>query len=114
MWTRCSLLCVLTLSVLTYVVPAAGQDAGQEEDRFSWNGMMRTRLQGDYQDGSRAVNRFMYGFFLNGTFRLTDRIDVAGRIKTGNPNAIVTSEWMSYGDFLVHEHPHVSLMYVKV
>ncbi|MCY3712721.1 MAG: hypothetical protein OXH02_05470 [Gemmatimonadetes bacterium] len=114
MWTRCSLLCVLTLSVLTYVVPAAGQDAGQEEDRFSWNGMIRTRLQGDYQDGSRAVNRFMYGFFLNGTFRLTDRIDVAGRIKTGNPNAIVTSEWMSYGDFLVNEHPHVSWAYVTL
>ena len=114
MWIRCSLLCVLALSVLTYVVPAAGQDAAQEEDRFSWNGMVRTRLQGDYQDGSNALNRFMYGFFLNGTLRLTDRIDVTGRIMSGNPRAIVTADWMSYGDLLVRENPYVSWMYVKV
>ena len=111
MGTRCLLLCVLSITVLNYVAPAAAQD---DDDRFSWNGMIRTRLQGDYQDGSHALNRFMYGFFLNGTLRLTDRIDVAGRIMSGNPKAIVTADWMSYGDLLVRENPYVSWMYVKV
>ncbi|MDE2846577.1 MAG: hypothetical protein OXO51_07730 [Gemmatimonadota bacterium] len=114
MWTRCSLLCVLTLSVLTYVVPATGQDAAQEEDRFSWNGMIRTRLQGDYQDGSRAVNRFMYGAFLNATLRVSDRIDVTGKVMTGNPKAIVVADWMSYGDLFERENPHVSWMYARI
>lgn len=114
MRTRCALLCVLSLSVLTYVVPAAGQDAGQEEDRLSWNGMIRTRLQGDYQDGSRAANRFMYGAFLNATLRVSDQVDVTGKVMTGNPKAIVVADWMSYGDLFVRENPHVSWMYARI
>lgn len=105
------LMCACTLAVITTIAPAAAQE---EDDRFSWNGMIRTRLQGDYQDGSNAVNRFMYGFFLDGTLRLTDRIDVRGRLMSGNPKAIVTADWMSYGDLLVRENPYVSWMYVNV
>lgn len=107
---RYILMCACTLAVLSNSSPAAGQ----EDDRFSWNGMIRTRLQGDYQDGSRAQNRFMYGFFLNGTLRVSDRIDVAGRLMTGNPKAIVTADWMSYGDLLVRETPYVSWMYARI
>ena len=110
MRTRFILLCVFTLGILLDTAPAAGQ----EEDRFSWSGMFRTRLQGDYQDGSNALNRFMYGFFLDGTLRLTDRIDVRGRLMSGNPKAIVTADWMSYGDLLVRENPYISWMYVNV
>lgn len=110
MWTRCCLLCVLSLSVLTFDVSATGQ----EEDRLSWNGMIRTRLQGDYQDGSRAVNRFQYGAFLNATLRVSDRIDVTGKVMTGNPKAIVVADWMSYGDLFVRENPHISWMYARV
>ena len=104
------LMCACTLAALSISYPATGQ----EDDRFSWSGMIRTRLQGDYQDGSRAVNRFMYGFFLNGTVRLSDRIDVTGRLMTGNPKAIVTADWMSYGDLLVRETPFVSWMYARI
>ena len=104
------LMCACALAVLSNSSPAAGQ----EVDRFSWSGMLRTRLQGDYQDGSRAVNRFMYGFFLNGTVRVSDRIDVTGRLMTGNPKAIVTADWMSYGDLLVRETPYVSWMYARI
>ncbi len=107
---RYILMCACTLAVLSNSSPAAGQ----EDDRFSWNGMIRTRLQGDYQDGSRAQNRFMYGFFLNGTLRVSDRIDVTGRLMTGNPKAIVTADWMSYGDLLVRETPYVSWMYARI
>ena len=110
MRTRFILLCVFTLGILLDTAPAAGQ----EEDRFSWSGMFRTRLQGDYKDGSNALNRFMYGFFLDGTLRLTDRIDVRGRLMSGNPKAIVTADWMSYGDLLVRENPYISWMYVNV
>ncbi len=103
-------MCAGTLAALSISYPATGQ----EDDRFSWSGMIRTRLQGDYQDGSRAVNRFMYGFFLNGTVRVSDRIDVTGRLMTGNPKAIVTADWMSYGDLLVRETPFVSWMYARI
>ena len=104
------LMCACTLAALSISYPATGQ----EDDRFSWSGMIRTRLQGDYQDGSRAINRFMYGFFLNGTVRVSDRIDVTGRLMTGNPKAIVTADWMSYGDLLVRETPFVSWMYARI
>ena len=104
------LMCACTLAVLANVAPAMAQ----EDDRFSWNGMIRTRLQGDYQDGSRAVNRFMYGAFLNATLRVTDQIDVTGKVMTGNPKAIVVADWMSYGDLFVRENPHISWMYARI
>lgn len=100
-----------TLAALTNIAPAAAQE---EDDRFSWNGMIRTRLQGDYQDGSRAVNRFMYGAFLNATLRVTDRIDVTGKVMTGNPKAITVADWMSYGDLFVRENPYISWMYARI
>ena len=111
MRSRFILLCACTLAVLTNVAPAAGQE---DDDRFSWGGMIRSRLQGDYQDGSRAVNRFMYGAFLNATLRVTDRIDVTGKVMTGNPRAITVADWMSYGDLFVRENPHISWMYARI
>ncbi|MCY4545280.1 MAG: putative porin [Gemmatimonadetes bacterium] len=110
---RFFLLCVLFLTVVTNVVTVAPV-AAQEEDRFSWNGMIRSRLQGDYQDGSRAVNRFMYGAFLNATLRVSDRIDVTGKVMTGNSKAITVADWMSYGDLFVRESPHISWMYARI
>ena len=110
---RFFLLCVLFLTVVTNVVSVAPV-AAQEEDRFSWNGMIRSRLQGDYQDGSRAVNRFMYGAFLNATLRVSDRIDVTGKVMTGNSKAITVADWMSYGDLFVRESPHISWMYARI
>jgi hypothetical protein len=110
MRTRYILLCASTIAVLFNVAPAAGQEDG----RFSWGGMIRSRLQGDYQDGSRAVNRFMYGAFLNATLRVTDRIDVTGKVMTGNPKAITVADWMSYGDLFVRENPHISWMYARI
>lgn len=110
---RYFLLCVLFLTVLTNVVPVAPV-AAQEDDRFTWNGMIRSRLQGDYQDGSRAVNRFMYGAFLNATLRVTDRIDVTGKVMTGNPKAITVADWMSYGDLFEREYPYISWMYARI
>ncbi len=107
---RYVLMCACAIAVLSNISPVAGQ----EDDRFSWSGMFRTRLQGDYQDGTRAVNKFMYGFFLNGTVRVTDKIDMTGRVMTGNPKAIVTADWMSYGDLFVRENPYVSWMYARV
>ena len=104
------LMLVCTAAMLTSVLPATAQ----EDDRFSWSGMIRTRLQGDYQGGTKSINRLMYGFFLNGTFRLSDRIDVTGRVMTGNPRAITVADWMSYGDMLVRESPYISWMYVNV
>lgn len=112
MRTRFFLMCALSLAVLTNVAPAAAQE--QEDDRFSWSGMIRSRLQGDYQDGSRAVNRFMYGAFLNATLRLTDRVDVTGKVMTGNPKAITVADWMSYGDLFVRENPYISWMYARI
>ena len=111
MGTRFFLLCACTIGLLTNVAPVAGQE---DDDRFSWNGMIRTRLQGDYQDGSRAVNRFMYGAFLNATLRVSDQIDVTGKVMTGNPKAIVVADWMSYGDLFVRENPHISWMYARI
>jgi len=110
---RFFLLCVLFLTVVTNVVSVAPV-AAQEDDRFSWNGMIRSRLQGDYQDGSRAVNRFMYGAFLNATLRVSDRIDVTGKVMTGNSKAITVADWMSYGDLFVRESPHISWMYARI
>ena len=110
---RFFLLCVLFLTVVTNVVTVAPV-AAQEDDRFSWNGMIRSRLQGDYQDGSRAVNRFMYGAFLNATLRVSDRIDVTGKVMTGNSKAITVADWMSYGDLFVRESPHISWMYARI
>ncbi len=111
MGTRFFLLCACTIGLLTNIAPVAGQE---DDDRFSWNGMIRTRLQGDYQDGSRAVNRFMYGAFLNATLRVSDQIDVTGKVMTGNPKAIVVADWMSYGDLFVRENPHISWMYARI
>lgn len=111
MRTRFILFCACTFAVLTNIAPAYGQE---DDDRFSWGGMIRTRLQGDYQDGSRAVNRFMYGAFLNATLRLTDRIDVTGKVMTGNPKAITVADWMSYGDLFVRETPYISWMYARI
>ena len=110
MRTRYILLFASTIVVLFNVAPATAQ----EEDRLSWSGMIRSRLQGDYQDGSRAVNRFMYGAFLNATLRVTDRIDVTGKVMTGNPKAITVADWMSYGDLFVRENPHISWMYARI
>ncbi len=110
MRTRYILLCASTIAVLFNIAPVAAQ----EEDRLTWNGMIRSRLQGDYQDGSRAVNRFMYGAFLNATLRVSDRIDVTGKVMTGNPKAITVADWMSYGDLFVRENPHISWMYARI
>lgn len=110
MRTRYILLCASTIAVLFNIAPAVAQ----EEDRLTWNGMIRSRLQGDYQDGSRAVNRFMYGAFLNATLRVSDRIDVTGKVMTGNPKAITVADWMSYGDLFTRENLHVSWMYARI
>ncbi len=112
MRTRYILLCASTIAVLFNIAPAPA--AAQEEDRLSWNGMIRSRLQGDYQDGSRAVNRFMYGAFLNATLRVSDRIDVTGKVMTGNPKAITVADWMSYGDLFTRENLYVSWMYARI
>ncbi len=112
---RHTLLFACTLAVLGNAIPASVEPvSAQEDDRFSWNGTFLTRLQGDYQDASRAVNRFMYGLILDGKLRLTDRVDFAGRLATGNPKAIATTAWVSYGDLLVRENPYISWMYVNV
>ena len=111
--TRFFLLCFLLLAALTSAMPAVPV-AAQEDDRFIWNGMIRTRLQGDYQDGSNAVNRFQYGAFLNATLRVTDRIDVTGKVMSGNPKAITVADWMSYGDLFERENSHISWMYARV
>lgn len=110
MRTRYILLCASTIVVLFNVAPAAGQEDG----RVSWNGLIRSRLQGEYQDGSRAVNRFQYGAFLNATLRVSDRIDVTGKVMTGNPKAITVADWMSFGDLFQRENLHVSWMYARI
>lgn len=86
---------------------------GQEKEHFDWNAMIRTRMQGDYQNGNNAANRFMYGFSLNGTLRVTDRINVTGRLKSGDSREITSSGWIEYSDLAI-QSPSLAWMYVRL
>jgi len=98
------LICICTLTLFSNTFPASGQ----ESKRFSWNGAIKTRMQGDYQTGNQAANRFVYGFFLNGTLRLTERIDVIGRLMSGNNRKIASSGWLNYSDLFVPKSSLIS------
>ena len=72
------------------------------------------RWEGDFQNGTRARNVLQYGLRLDTTLRASARIDLVGRLMTGNPRAIVTSEWVKAGDFLKNKNPHISWLYAQV
>ncbi len=83
-------------------------------DRLTWRGTVRMRWQGDFQNGTWARNVLQYGLRLDTTLRASDRIDIVGRLMTGNPRAIVTSEWVKAGDFLMNKNSHISWLYAQV
>lgn len=83
-------------------------------DRLTWSGTVRMRWEGDFQNGTRARNVLQYGLRLDTTLRASARIDLVGRLMTGNPRAIVTSEWVKAGDFLMNKNPHISWLYAQV
>ena len=82
--------------------------------RLTWSGTVRMRWQGDFQNVTRARNVLQYGLRLDTTLRASDRIALVGRLMTGNPRAIVTSEWVKAGDFLMNKNPHISWLYAQV
>lgn len=88
--------------------------SGEPADRLSWNGTVRMRWQGDFQDGAYARNVLQYGLRLNATLRASDRIDLVGRLMTGDPEAIPVAEWINAGDFLIRRDPHISWLYARV
>ena len=87
---------------------------GQENKKFLWSGVIRTRMQGDYQNNKRAENRFMHGFRLTGTLLLSDKIDVRARLKSGSASSIASSGWMTFGDMFANENITLGWVYVRL
>ena len=87
---------------------------GQENKKFLWSGVIRTRMQGDYQNNKRAENRFMHGFRLTGTLLLSDKIDVRARLKSGSASSIASSGWMTFGDMFANENVTLGWVYVRL
>ena len=109
MWMKAVLLCVCITGTWDGVALS-----NVTADRLMWRGTVRMRWQGDFQNGTRARNVLQYGLRLDTSLRASDRIDLVGRLMTGNPRAIVTSEWVKAGDFLKNKNPHISWLYAQV
>ncbi|MEE2995256.1 MAG: putative porin [Gemmatimonadota bacterium] len=109
MWMKGFLLCVCITGTWDGVA-----QSNITADRLTWSGTVRMRWEGDFQNGTRARNVLQYGLRLDTTLRASARIDLVGRLMTGNPRAIVTSEWVKAGDFLMNKNPHISWLYAQV